>query len=256
VPALTRSIAQKWISRWDRQQEGYIPDREDRFATLIDAVEAGVGRPDPLVLDLGCGPGSLAARLLDRLPAATVIAVDTDPLLLSLGRAGYDDKPGLRFLDLDLRTPGWHAALCLDRQLDAAVSTTALHWLAEPQLRAMYGELATVLRSGGVFLNGDQLAVEDSTPTLAALERVLLERTTRRRFADGHPEDWRQWWDAVATDPVLAQLQARHTAAADHHGSESLHLSTHVTALRDAGFSEIGTLWQRGNNRLLCAIRS
>jgi hypothetical protein len=29
----------------------------------------------------------------------------------------------------------------------------------------------------------------------------------------------------------------------------------HVAALRDAGFGEIGTLWQNGNNRLLCAIR-
>jgi SAM-dependent methyltransferase len=256
VPALTRSIAQKWISRWDRQQEGSVPDREDRFATLIDAVEAGVGRPDPLVLDLGCGPGSLAARLLDRLPAATVIAVDTDPLLLSLGRAGYGDRPGVRFLDLDLGTPGWHAALGLDRQADAAVSTTALHWLSEPQLRAAYTALATVLRSGGIFLNGDHLAVEDSTPTLATLEHALLERTLGRRFADGQPEDWRQWWDAVATDPGLGQFQARHSDTADHHGSKSQHLSTHVTALREAGFGEIGTLWQRGDNRVLCAIRS
>jgi hypothetical protein len=136
------------------------------------------------------------------------------------------------------------------------VSTTALHWLAEPQLRAAYAELATVLRSGGVFLNGDELAVEDSTPTLAVLERALSERTTQRRFADAHPEDWRQWWDAVATDQVLAQLHAGHSVAADHHGSESLHLSTHITALRDVGFGEIGTLWQRGNNRLLCAVRS
>jgi hypothetical protein len=28
-----------------------------------------------------------------------------------------------------------------------------------------------------------------------------------------------------------------------------------VEALREAGFTEIGTLWQRGNNRLLCAVR-
>ncbi|HEY6788574.1 MAG TPA: methyltransferase type 11, partial [Trebonia sp.] len=79
MPELTEldaTAARDWISRWDRQQEVYMADREDRFTALIDAVEVTAGRPDPLVIDLGCGPGSLAVRLLRRLPSATVIAVD------------------------------------------------------------------------------------------------------------------------------------------------------------------------------------
>jgi len=47
-----------------------MPDREERFTALIDAVAETAGREDPLVIDLGCGPGSLAVRLLARLPAA------------------------------------------------------------------------------------------------------------------------------------------------------------------------------------------
>ncbi|WP_169982148.1 MULTISPECIES: trans-aconitate 2-methyltransferase [unclassified Microbispora] len=252
---LTLDVATRWIDRWDRQQEGYLPDREERFTALIDAVEAGVGRPDPLVIDLGCGPGSLSARLLDRLPRATVVAVDADPLLLSLGRAAYGERDGLRFADLDLREPGWSQALGLGRPADAAVSTTALHWLAEPDLRAVYAELATVLRPGGLFLNGDHLVSEDTTPTLARLEQAVHESEERRRFAGGRPEDWRQWWDAITADPDLAGVAAPRPATASHHGSESLHLSTHVEALRSAGFAEIGTLWQRGHNRLLCGVR-
>ncbi|GAA3824637.1 class I SAM-dependent methyltransferase [Sphaerisporangium flaviroseum] len=255
---LSRETAQDWIERWDRQQEGYLPDREERFTALIDAVEAGAGRPDPLVLDLGCGPGSLAARLLDRLPEATIVAIDADPLLLALGRAAHADKSGLRFEDLDLRAAGWASVLRLDRPVDVAVSTTALHWLPEAGLRAMFAELSLVLRPGGLFLNGDHLGVEDVSPALAKLEQVIHDRATRRRFADGMPEDWRQWWDAVAADPVLSGLRderERRAAAADHHGSESGELSTHVNALRGAGFTEIGTLWQNGNNRLLAAVR-
>src|SRR5205823_13275463 len=129
MPQLGRAAAREWIRRWDLQQEDSLPDREDRFTALIDAVEEGTGRPDPLVLDLGCGPGSLSVRLLDRIPAATVVAVDADPLLLTLGRAAYGERARLRFADCDLRAPGWAAALGLDRLADAAVSTTALHWL-------------------------------------------------------------------------------------------------------------------------------
>ena len=176
MPELDRDTARDWIERWDRQQEESLPDREDRFTALIDAVEEGTGRPDPLVLDLGCGPGSLSVRLLGRLPQATVIAIDADPVALTLARAAYPDLPGLCLLDVDLRAPGWSGSLGLDRPADAAVSTTALHWLPEPDLRSMYAELARVLRPGGLLLNGDHFVLDqEQSPVLAHLDRALRQ---------------------------------------------------------------------------------
>src|SRR5262249_5288620 len=143
MPDLTElapTAARDWIARWDRQQEVHLPDREDRFTALIDAVEAGTGRPGPPGPAPGRGAGPRPVRPLTRLPTATVIAVDADPVTLSLGRAAYRDLPGLRFLDVDLRAPGWQASLGLDpgRPVDAIVSTTALHWLTAPELRDLY----------------------------------------------------------------------------------------------------------------------
>jgi SAM-dependent methyltransferase len=255
APELTPGPARAWIERWDRQQEVYLPEREERFTAMIDAVAAAAGRPDPLVLDLGTGPGSLGARLLDRLPAATVLAADSDPVLLALGRAAYADRPGLRFVDLDLRAPGWPEVLGLDLPLDAAVSTTALHWLPAADLRTMYATVAGLLRPGGLCLNGDHFVVDD--PMLARLERVLLDQEDARRFPRGHAEDWDAWWQAVAADPALAELAAerRRTWAPVDHDNASGRLATHVAALRAAGFGAVGTLWQRGETRLLCAVR-
>lgn len=256
---LDPSAARDWIARWDRQQEVYLPDREDRFTVLIDAVEAGAGRPDPLVVDLGCGPGSLAVRLIARIPAATVIAVDADPVTLSLGRAAYAGVPGLRFLDIDLRVPGWEAELGLEpgRQVDAAVSTTALHWLTAAELRGLYRVLAGLLRPGGLFLDGDHLRRDESqNPALARLDQAVEEAEHQRRFPDGHNEDWRQWWQAVAADPALARAAAeREQRTVHHHGQEGSQLAVHTAALRAAGFTETGTLWQRGSTRLLAAVR-
>jgi SAM-dependent methyltransferase len=261
VPELDRDTARDWIERWDRQQEESLPDREDRFTALIDAVEAGTERPDPLVLDIGCGPGSLAVRLLARLPHATVIGIDADPVSLTLGRAAYADVPGLRFVDLDLRVPGWSAQLDLNLRTaapDAAVSTTALHWLPEPDLRALYAELGFILRPGGLLLDGDHFTLDaKESPTLARLDLALRQREDKRRFPGGHPESWHAWWEAVAADPVLATRVAersRRRVDAGHHGSQSTQLATHVEALKAAGFAEVGTLWQRGDNRLLCAV--
>jgi SAM-dependent methyltransferase len=277
VPELDRDTARDWIERWDRQQEESLPDREDRFTALIDAVEEGTGRPDPLVLDIGCGPGSLGVRLLNRLPGATVIGIDADPVSLALGQAAYPDLPGLRFTDLDLRIPGWSARLGLDpktpktpktpkspkaprgqRAADVAVSTTALHWLPEPDLRAMYAELATVLRPGGLLLDGDHFSLDaKESPMLARLDLALRRREDQRRFPRGHAESWSGWWEAAAADPALAAHVAerkRRRVDAGHHGTESNQLATHVEALKAAGFAEVGTLWQRGDNRLLCGV--
>ena len=266
---LTRAVATAWIDRWDAQQQDFLPDREERFTALIDAVQDSAGRPDPLVLDLGCGPGSLAVRLLRQIPAATVVAIDADPLLLALGRAAWaDDWPAasadgtpagsLRFADQDLRVPGWSGSLGLDRPAEAAVSTTALHWLRPDALAAMYAEVATVLRPGGLLLNGDHLAEDEAaTPTLARLGRALNEREERRRAPNGRAETWTGWWDAIQADPAFAGLAAerrRRAPDSEHHGSPSGRLSVHVDALRAAGFAEVGTIWQRGDNRLLCGV--
>ena len=65
------------------------------------------------------------------------------------------------------------------------------------------------------------------------------------------------WWDAVAEDPALTELLAQRQRLAldtEHHGSPAGLLRTHVDALRAAGFTEIGTLWQLGGNRLLCGV--
>ena len=81
----------RWLARWDAQQQRHIPDREERFAAMVDAVAAFAG-PEPRVLDLGCGPGSLSARVLDRIPGASVVAIDADPVLLAIGRGALGGR--------------------------------------------------------------------------------------------------------------------------------------------------------------------
>src|SRR6202034_1403380 len=59
LPALDAAAARDWIERWDLQQEVYMPDREDRFTALIDAVEAGSGGSGPpRCARTGAAPGA------------------------------------------------------------------------------------------------------------------------------------------------------------------------------------------------------
>jgi SAM-dependent methyltransferase len=254
---LSQEEARTWVERWDSQQQGYLPDREDRFTALIDVLEQAAGRPDPLVLDLGCGPGSLSVRLLARMPKATVVAIDADPLTLALGRTAFADTAGLRFVDADLRVPGWSARLELDRRADAVVSTTALHWLTAETLTAAYAEAARTLKPGGMLLNGDHMQEDESAPDLIRFGRALANRPGPADPPAIPAETWDQWWTAARTDPVLAGLTAERDGRqveSEHHGSPAGRLSVQISALLAAGFTQVGTLWQRGDNRLLCAV--
>jgi hypothetical protein len=55
--------------------------------------------------------------------------VDIDPILLLLGQQVLGDMQGrLRWVEADISEPSWHSRLG-EEQVDAVVTTTALHWL-------------------------------------------------------------------------------------------------------------------------------
>ncbi|MFZ0215488.1 MAG: SAM-dependent methyltransferase, partial [Candidatus Dormiibacterota bacterium] len=57
-----------WLRRWEAQQDAFMPDREQRFELMFETLATLLGDGPMTVLDLGCGPGSLAGRLLARFP--------------------------------------------------------------------------------------------------------------------------------------------------------------------------------------------
>lgn len=250
--AIDQHRAKLWTERWDAQQERYVADREERFDVVGDVVEhATREQHSSVVVDLGCGPGSLSGRLAHRLPGAEIIGVDADPLLLGLGRAHYTER--VRFVDADLADPTWPQLAGLPEQVDAAVSATALHWLEPAQLEDLYARLADHLRPGGVFVNADHLRLPEPAVEELALQ-VRAARATRVGVTDN--EDWHGWWDAVLADETLAPLvDERSQRAITHGGANGLSADGHGELLRKAGFTEVGTVWQSGDDHVLVGVR-
>ncbi|MEJ8640957.1 class I SAM-dependent methyltransferase [Streptomyces sp. MS1.HAVA.3] len=249
---MSTATATRWVERWEHQQQRYAVDREERFEVITDLVEHVThGRPTPLVLDLGSGPGCLAARIADRLPAAEVLAIDADPLLLELGSAHYG--AALRYVEAVIGEPGWLDALALDRPVDAAVSTTALHYLGTETLRRVYRELADRLRPGGILINGDHISPDSTRVCELAVD---IGRRHAERNATSSREDWDSWWTSAAADPELAPLLAGRAAEGRPRcEGNDLTLSGHVALLREAGFEHVGAVWQVGPSHVLAAVR-
>lgn len=248
---------QHWLRRWDAQQSGYVPKREERFSVMLDVLEALL--PDDFVaLDLACGPGAVSQRLLERFPRARCVAIDMDPVMLALGEGAVGTYGGrLRWIDVDLAANGWLEAAG-EASVDAVLSTTALHWLQTPELVRLYRELGALLRPGGVFLNGDNM---DFGPDLPTVQRFAQESQDREwseeSFAARGIETSEQWWSDLEREPSMAPLIAerkRRLASKERPPSRAT-VDLHVAALRDAGFREVATVWQSGTDRVLLAVR-
>ncbi|MCA1004747.1 class I SAM-dependent methyltransferase [Rhodococcus hoagii] len=234
------------VERWDRQQAAYIAHREGRFAAILDALELAVGTAFTVV-DLACGPGSLAARILSRFPDARVVALDYDPMLLALARehlAVHGDR--VRFVDADLVDPQWTTRVAdhLDERPQAVVSTTALHWLAPSELVDVYGQAKSLLAPGGVLLNGDHFRFDERTRHIASWSKRHDSATQQRSFTEG-ADEWDAWWALLDSHPHIGSLrEERDRRFAGRDASPTTTVEFQLAALRQAGFTESGTVWQ------------
>ncbi|MFE2641960.1 class I SAM-dependent methyltransferase [Streptomyces nigra] len=241
-----------WQRSWDRQQEWYMPDREDRFRIMLDMVEALVG-PAPRVLDLACGTGSISARLLARFPEATSTGVDLDPALLAIAEGTFAGDERISFVTADLKDPDWPTRLPYD-SYDAVLTATALHWLHREPLVALYGQVAELVRDGGVFMNADHM-IDDTTPRINAAERAQRHARMERARADGVP-DWSEWWRLAAQDSALAEPTARRFEIyGDHADGDMPPAAWHARVLREQGFGEARPVWCSPSDTLLLALK-
>src|SRR5262249_44678898 len=116
---------------WDASGGARLPTRAEQQEILLALLrEARVGAR--VVLDLGIGSGLVAEAVLDALPQASLVGIDSSEAMLELSRARLDrfaSRVRLVRHDLadvgDLTPPAGHYA--------AAFSVQTLHHLSDPE---------------------------------------------------------------------------------------------------------------------------
>lgn len=237
------------------------PTRGRRVDEILRALRAHLNGPVS-ILELGCGPGTMTARVLDRFPKSRVVAVDTDPVLLRVGaEALHRYQRRVTWVLADLREKSWSFELPT-RRFDAAISSLALHWLEEDEIRGLYRGLYPLLRSGGLLVNGDYLPSSQLKVPRNAAESP---RGPQRGGADvrAFKAAWRSWWRALVGEPsmrdVLEERRLRMPGKIPPRRTTGppipVSLAAHRRALRDAGFQESTVSWQDRGFRVLVGTR-
>ncbi len=150
---------------WDPDQ--YLQFDTPRERPALELL-ARVNHPGPTaVVDLGCGPGTVTARLARRWPEATITAVDNDEAMLN--RAA-DVLSGAELVAADIRT------YLPATRFDVVYSNATLHWLDDHE--DLFPRLMTWLRPRGV------LAVQMPSPDQQPSHLALLDIASDPAWAD------------------------------------------------------------------------
>jgi SAM-dependent methyltransferase len=226
---------------WDEMQLRHNPYRTEQIQQVIS--HSALDASDALtVLDLGCGPGGLGRCIRKDHPQAAYYAADGDPLMLAAMRklvSGGDVVPILQ----DIREPGW--SLQYQDHFNCVVSLTALHWLSQERLRALYRQVYGLLKVGGTVVVGDPYLPETEH------DRKRLAEIQTRDCANQRGKTWNEFWEDFWRNYHAKDLHdeyLRESSAGDlwEGSDDGYRLDFYVRGLSDAGFKRVEVFWTKG----------
>jgi tRNA (cmo5U34)-methyltransferase len=151
--------ANNWTEDLSRQFLDYgryfVPERDgqmQRITRLLSEL-----RPDARVVELCCGEGLLAERVLAAYPTISIHLFDGSTEMLTRVQTRLARFEG-RFTcqNFDLGSTSWRS---FDFPIDAIVSSLAIHHLPGPQKQILFQDLFTLLAPGGQLIIADVLEV-------------------------------------------------------------------------------------------------
>ncbi len=129
------------------------PGRAEIFEAFVRELRA-LGDDALVALDLGSGPGFLAAHLLDAIPNLRVTLLDFSPAMHGLAQERLCSQlERVSFLERSFKDANWQSGL---GPFDVVVTNQAVHELRHKRYAShLHGAVRQVLKPGGTYLVSD-----------------------------------------------------------------------------------------------------
>ena len=162
-----------------------IPMAQEQISVMISILKS---REEPIesFIDLGCGDGILSAAILGEYPTATGVLVDFSEPMLEQARHQLKDCVGrLAFENLDYGHPNWMKKIQEHGPFDAIVSGYSIHHQPDNRKRQLYGEIFSLLKPGGWFVNIEHVASAAQLNIDLFENHYVIARYTMEKQAGG-----------------------------------------------------------------------
>ncbi len=144
---------------WERKAV-QRPYREEFFAAICNELNRPGDRAST-VLDIGSGPGFLAAHILATLPSTKLTLLDFSPAMHALARKrliAFHHR--VDFVERNFKEPGWWTGL---ETFDAVVTLQAVHELRHKSYATRFHrQVRNLLKSRGQYLVCDHYLGRDA----------------------------------------------------------------------------------------------
>lgn len=149
-----------WVENYAENITKRRPERLEAFAHMAEQIQT-LNQTAPTVIELGAGPGLLAAALLEALPTMQYLGLDFSQEMIRVAKqktVAHSDRCSFQCKNLCSET--WHHDL--PEGIDAIVSNMALHDLGSAEaVEAVYKQSRAHLKPGGLFINAELVLTED-----------------------------------------------------------------------------------------------
>ena len=203
--------------------ERLIPFYERQRDLMLELMP--LDRSLPLrVLDLGCGPGLMARRILGEYPQAQLTLIDLTTEMIDVCRSRLEGFNGVTYRVADFRTDDF------GKGFDVIVASLSLHHLELSDRPAFARRALRALAPGGQLIAAE--VIVDESPSVRDRQYALW-----RRFMTAQGEDGDAWYE-------------KHL-----HKDHPVEIAEWVSSLTDAGFVSAGCFWRYLNFAIISASR-
>lgn len=219
---------------YDVEIRRFVPGYEAMLGEVIGALKEHLPMGVPAkVIDLGAGTGALSERILRELTDVEMLLLDADAEMLAKAESRLSVTSSAA---LHARASLMHGSFTdsLPR-VDAAVASLSLHHVHERNDKvAVYRNILSALRSGGVLVSGDA-----TMPESASLAGPLRRRWAAHLVANGD------------TEAQAFERFAQWAIEDRYYG-----LDEEIEMMKEAGFTEVDVRWRLGPTTVIVGRKS
>jgi len=154
--------AQKWDAELYEARHSFVWQFGKGLLEILNP------RPGERILDVGCGPGQLTAKIAEA--GATVVGLDSSPDMVGQARQNFPKVPFVLESAASMR---------FEEEFDAIFSNAALHWVLDAKAAA--NAMSKALRKGGRLV-----AEFGGRGNIQTIEQAIVATLTRY-LGDGVP---------------------------------------------------------------------
>lgn len=198
---------------------------------------------NPMLLDVGCGPGTLSARILNEVSNSTVIGVDSSKRMIETANKNLLPKYSQRFSSYVSNFNSndfWISRI--DREHDLIASSYALHYLSDQRRKTFFKEVFDHLKDNGVFVAS--IANSSMIPEITEMEQVFrIEFTYNKLQEANRPQSFGEFRKSFEEKDKKANINWQSPME-------------YLDSIKSAGFKKVDTVWHLWMKSIFVAIKS